>query len=317
LGLNEIRNVTIVGAGTMGHSLAQVFAQAGFAVLLNDVKPEILEKAGSLIASNLKTLVELRLISEEDAAAAGNRIRTTASLKEAGREADFVIEAVVEDAGVKKEMFAALDRICPAHAILASNTSYLDIFKFVETGRPDKVVITHWFAPPHIVPLVEIVRGPRTSAETVEKMKDLMIRVGKKPIVISKFLPGFIANRLQSALNREVLFLLDNGYAGAVDLDEATKASFALRMPILGLVKRFDFTGLDLTQKILRNRQYTPPPDIDRSPSVDRLVAQGKLGVKSGSGFYEYGGRSPEEIMKERDIKLIRLRELLKELGEL
>lgn len=317
MGLNEIRNVTIVGAGTMGHSLAQVFAQAGFAVLLNDVKPEILEKAGSLIASNLKTLVELRLISEEDAAAAGNRIRTTASLEEAGREADFVIEAVVEDAGVKKEMFAALDRICPAHAILASNTSYLDIFKFVETGRPDKVVITHWFAPPHIVPLVEIVRGPRTSAETVEKMKDLMIRAGKKPIVISKFLPGFIANRLQSALNREVLFLLDNGYAGAEDLDEATKASFALRMPILGLVKRFDFTGLDLTQKILRNRQYTPPPDIDRSPSVDRLVAQGKLGVKSGSGFYEYGGRSPEEIMKERDIKLIRLRELLKELGEL
>ena len=101
----------------------------------------------------------------------------------------------------------------PAHAILASNTSYLDIFKFVETRRPDKVIITHWFAPPHIVPLVEIVRGPQTSSETVETVKALMIRVGKKPIVISKFLPGFIANRLQSALNREVLFLLDNGYA--------------------------------------------------------------------------------------------------------
>ena len=223
----------------------------------------------------------------------------------------------MEDAAVKKEMFATLDRFCPGHAILASNTSYLDIFKFVETRRPDKVIITHWFAPPHIVPLVEIVRGPQTSAETVEAVKDLMIRVGKKPIVISKFLPGFIANRLQSALNREVLFLLDNGYAGPEDIDEATKASFGLRMPIVGLVKRFDFTGLDLTQKVLRNRQYTPPPDIDRSPSVDRLVAQGKLGVKTGSGFYEYGGRSSEEIMKERDIKLIKLRELLKELGEL
>jgi 3-hydroxybutyryl-CoA dehydrogenase len=301
----------------MGHSLAQVFAQAGCLVRLNDVKEEILAKAQSLIASNLRTLVELRLLSEKEAAASLDRIRPTTKIAEASREADFVIEAIVEDAGAKKEMFATLDRLCPAHAILASNTSYLDVFKFVETRRPDKVVITHWFAPPHIVPLVEIVRGPETSPETVEKMKELMIRVGKKPIVISKFLPGFIANRLQSALNREVLFLLDNGYAGAEDLDEATKSSFALRMPVVGLVKRFDFTGLDLTQKILRNRQYTTPPDIDRSPSVDRLVAQGKLGVKTGSGFYEYGGRSPEEIMKERDIKLIRLRELLKELGEL
>jgi 3-hydroxybutyryl-CoA dehydrogenase len=128
-----------------------------------------------------------------------SRIHPTSKIEEAGREADFVIEAIVEDAAVKKEMFAALDRFCPGHAILASNTSYLDIFKFVETRRPDKVIITHWFAPPHIVPLVEIVRGPQTSAETVEAVKELMIRVGKKPIIISKFLPGFIANRLQSA----------------------------------------------------------------------------------------------------------------------
>ena len=315
--MREIQNVTIVGAGTMGHSLAQVFAQAGCQVWLNDVKEDILAKAKSLIASNLKTLVELRILTEKDAAAALNCIHTTSKIEEAGRGADFVIEAIVEDATVKKEMFAALDRFCPAHAILASNTSYLDIFKFVETRRPDKVIITHWFAPPHIVPLVEIVRGPQTSPETVEVVRGLMIRIGKKPIVISKFLPGFIANRLQSALNREVLFLLDNGYAGAEDIDEATKASFGLRMPILGLVKRFDFAGLDLAQKVLRNRQYAPPPDIDRSPSVDRLVAQGKLGVKTGGGFYEYGGRSSEEIMKERDIKLIKLRELLKELGEL
>jgi 3-hydroxybutyryl-CoA dehydrogenase len=315
--MKEIRNVTIVGAGTMGHSLAQVFAQAGCRVRLNDVKEVILTKAKSLIASNLKTLVELGLSTEKDAAASLGRIHPTAKIEEAGREADFVIEAIVEDAGVKKEMFATLDRVCPAHAILASNTSYLDIFKFVETRRPDKVLITHWFAPPHIVPLVEIVRGPETSSETVEAIRDLMVRIGKKPIVISKFLPGFIANRLQSALNREVLFLLDNGFAGPEDIDEATKASFGLRMPIVGLVKRFDFTGLDLTQKVLRNRQYAPPPDIDRSPSVDRLVAQGKLGVKTGSGFYEYGGRSSEEIMKERDVKLIKLRELLKGLGEL
>jgi len=315
--MNEIQNVAIVGAGTMGHSLAQVFAQGGYDVWLTDVKEEILSKAKSLIGANLQTLVELKLLLEKDAAKALTRLHTTTRIEEAGRNADFVIEAIIEDTSAKKEMFKTLDRVCPAHAILASNTSYLDIFKFVETGRPEKVLITHWFAPPHIVPLVEIVRGPQTSAEVVEAVKALMIKVGKKPIVISKFLPGFIANRLQSALNREVLFLLDNGYATAEDIDWATKASFGLRMPIVGLVKRFDFTGLDLTQKILRNRQYEPPQGMDHSPSIDRLVAQGRLGAKTGAGFYNYGGRSPEEIMKERDLKLIKLRELLKELGEL
>lgn len=315
--MTAIRNVTIVGAGTMGHSLAQVFAQAGYNVWLNDLNEEILAKARSLISANLQTFVEMGLLQKGQPASILNRIKTTTKIAEAGENADFVIEAIIEDQAAKKEMFKALDQICPPAAILASNTSYMDIFKFVETKRPDKVLITHWFAPPHIVPLVEIVRGPATSQETVDTVKALIIAAGKKPIVISKFLPGFIANRLQSALGNEVLFLLDNGYASAEDIDTATKASFGLRMPILGLVKRMDFTGLDLSQKILSNATYKIPPQQTQSKTIDQLVAQGKLGVKTGSGYYEYGGRSTEEIMKERDIKLIKLREFLKELGEL
>jgi 3-hydroxybutyryl-CoA dehydrogenase len=315
--MTEIRNVTIVGAGTMGHSLAQVFAQGGCKVRLNDVSEQILTQAKSLIASNLKTLVELGTVKKEEESSILRRIQTTTKIEEAGKDADFVIEAIIEDEGAKKEMFARLDKVCPPAAILASNTSYMDIFKFVRTGRPGKVLITHWFAPPHIVPLVEIVRGPETSEETVETVKALILKMRKKPIVITKFLPGFIANRLQSALGNEVLHLLDEGYATPEDIDIATKASFALRMPILGLVKRMDFTGLDLSQKIISNATYKVPPQKTKSKSVDRLVGAGKLGVKTGSGFYEYGGRSTEEIMKERDIKLIRLREFLKEMGEL
>ena len=315
--MNKIRNVTIVGAGTMGHSLAQVFAQGGYNVWLNDITEKILAKAKSLISSNLQTFVEMGLLEKTQPDIILNRIHTTPKIEDAGKNADLVIEAIIEDEAAKKEMFKTLDKVCPPKAILASNTSYMDIFKFVETKRPDKVLITHWFAPPHIVPLVEIVRGPATSQETVEVVKALIIAVGKKPIVISKFLPGFIANRLQSALGNEVLFLLDNGYASAEDIDTATKASFGLRMPILGLVKRMDFTGLDLSQKILNNATYQIPTQKTRSKTVDQLVAQGKLGVKTGSGYYEYGGRSTEEIMKERDIKLIKLREFLKELGEL
>ena len=315
--MKDIKNITIVGAGTMGHSLAQVFAQAGYQVWLTDVKEEILAKAKTLIAANMKTPIELGLLTEKEAAAAVDRVRTTVKIEEACREADFVIEAIVENADAKKTIFASLDTLCPPHTILASNTSYLDIYKYVETRRPDKVVITHWFAPPHIVPLVEIVCGAQTSPETVQTVKDLISKVGKKPIVISKFLPGFIANRLQSALNREVLFLLDNEFASGEDIDIAAKASFGFRMPIIGLVKRMDFTGLDLMQQVLHNQQTKAAPDIDHSPSVDRLVAQGKLGAKSGSGFYDYGGRSSAEIMKERDIKLYKLKELLQELGEL
>jgi len=301
----------------MGHSLAQVFAQGGYAVWLTDVNEAILSKARSMIASNLRTLVETGCFPQEEVPAALDRIHTTTRTEEAGRDADFVIEAVIEDIATKKDLFKDLDRVCPAHAILASNTSYLNIFEFVEASRPEKILITHWFAPPHIVPLVEIVCGPQTSQATADTVRDLMLQLGKKPIVISKFLPGFIANRLQSALTQEVLFLLDNGYATAEDIDEAAKNSFALRTPIVGLVKRFDFAGLDLTQKILRNRQYEPPRLIDHSPSVDRLVAQGKLGAKTGRGFYDYGNRTTEEITKERDAKLIKLREFLKELGEL
>ena len=315
--MREIREVTIVGAGTMGHSLAQVFAQGGYSVWLNDIEDGILTKAKSLIASNLKTLVEVGLVEKNQQSPILNRIETTTKIEEAGKNADLVIEAIIEDQAAKKDMFKTLDRICPPGAILASNTSYMDIFKFVETKRPDKVLITHWFAPPHIVPLVEIVRGPETSQETVDIIKTLLTKLGKKPIVISKFLPGFIANRLQSALSNEVLHLLDNGYASPEDIDTATKASFGLRMPILGLVKRMDFAGLDLTQKIKSNAFYKVPPQQTRSKTVDQLVAQGRLGVKTGSGYYEYGGRSTEEIMRERDIKLIKLREFLKEMGEL
>jgi 3-hydroxybutyryl-CoA dehydrogenase len=312
-----IKTVAVVGAGTMGHALAQVFAQGGYAVRLADVDEAVLVKARRMIASNLKTLAETGCFPEGEIPAALGRIRTTTRVEDAGRDADLVVEAVIEDIAAKKELFKTLDRVCPAHAILASNTSYLNIFEFVETNRPEKVLITHWFAPPHIVPLVEIVCGPRTSQATTATVRGLMLQLGKKPIVISKFLPGFIANRLQSALTQEVLFLLDNGYATAEDIDEAAKNSFALRTPIVGLVKRFDFAGLDLTQKILRNRRYEPPRLIDHSPSVDRLVAQGKLGAKTGCGFYDYGNRTPEEITKERDVKLIRLRAFLKEVGEL
>jgi 3-hydroxybutyryl-CoA dehydrogenase len=315
--MKAIRTVAVIGAGTMGHSLSQVFAQAGFQVWLNDLQEEILSRARKRIASNLTTQVEMGLLEKEQEGGVLERIQATTRIEEACAGADFVIEAIIENQAAKKEVFATLDKVCPPRTILASNTSSLDIFKFVETGRPEKVLMTHWFVPPHIVPLVEVVRGPETSQNTVDAVKALLIQAGKKPIVLSKFLPGLIANRLQGALTREMLFLLDNGYATPEDIDVATKYSFGMRMPILGLAKKVDLAGVDQIQRSYRAVFHQSPPTQPNSETLDRLVAQGRYGIKSGRGFFDYGGRSPEEIMKELDVKLIKLREFLKENGEL
>jgi 3-hydroxybutyryl-CoA dehydrogenase len=312
-----MNNVAIIGAGTMGHSLAQVFAQGGYQVSLNDVSEEILQQARRLIATNLETLCGAGLFDPaEKAGVLEERIACTTDLATAVAASELVIEAIVEEPEAKKGLFSELDRLCPPEAILASNTSYLDIYQFVETKRPGNVIITHWFAPPHIVPLVEIVPGPQTTPDTVTTVKKVLDGLGKQTIVLKKFLPGFIANRLQAALSLEVYHLLDNGYATPEDIDMATKASFGLRIPILGLVKRADFAGLDLVQRVLKNKSYSPPQVRGRSEILDSMVSQGRLGVKTGKGFYDYGDSPIEEILRKRDIKLLKLREFLADLGE-
>jgi 3-hydroxybutyryl-CoA dehydrogenase len=308
----KMEKAAVIGAGTMGHCLAMVFAQKGYRVGLTDTTQAVLSRAKDLIAANLKTLAQAGFFDlKERDEVVEERITYTTDLAAALSQAGFVTEAIFEDPAVKKEIFAALDRLAPPEAILASNTSYLDIYKFVETGRPDKVLITHWFAPPHIIPLVEIVPGPQTSPETVAFVKQMLDGLGKETIVLKKFLPGFIANRLQAAINLEVLRLLDEGYATAEDLDKAVKASFALRMPLIGVVQRMDFTGLDMMRRALANKTYQPPEVRGRSDTLDKLIAQGRKGVMSGKGFYDYQGKSTEEILRKRDLALLKVRAFL------
>ncbi len=310
-----MHNIAVVGAGTMGHGIALAFSSAGYNVAVNDSSPEMLKLAEKLNEGNARTLVEAGLITSEDCTAIlYKRIFYTDDLAKALSGADLVIEAVVEKAEIKKKLFRELDRLAPPNAILASNTSFLDIYQFVKTGRPDKVIISHWLAPPHIMPLVEIVKGPETSEETVTATKEVLRKIGKETIVLSKFLPGFLFNRLQSAITMEVYNLLDNGYATAEEIDSVARTCFGLRMPILGLVQRLDFNGLDLVQRNLENRSYQPAPWPGHSTSLDNLVSGGKLGVKSGQGFYDYRNKSIEETLRNRDIKILRLKRFLEEL---
>lgn len=306
-----MEKIAVIGAGTMGHCFAMLFAQGGHQVCLNDTSEDILGRAKRLISANLETLAQAGVFDLKERPAVEARIKCTTDLAQATAGADLVLEAIIEDVEAKKELFRELDRLAPPDAVLASNTSYLDIYKYVETGRPEKLIITHWFAPPHIIPLVEIVPGPRTSPETVAFTKEILDRLGKTTIVLKKYLPGFIANRLQMAMNLEVLNLLDNGYATAEEIDTAVKSGFALRTPLIGVVQRFDFTGMGMMQRALKNKTYQPPEVRGRSDAVDALVAQGRMGVMSGQGFYDYQGRSTEEVLRERDIKLLKLKNFL------
>jgi 3-hydroxybutyryl-CoA dehydrogenase len=299
-----IKRVLVVGAGTMGHSLAMVFAQGGYDVDLVDVNPELLTKALSLIRSNLETLSQMNMITSHSIPKTLKRIHPSTSLDVAAK-ADFVIEAISENPKAKRKLFQSLDQICPSRTILASNTSYLNIFTLVKTKRPQKVLITHWWAPPHLIPLVDVVKGPQTSKETVETIRRLLVKLGKTPVVMKKFIPGYIVNRLQRAMAREIFHLLDHGYATAKDIDTAMKNSLGIRIPVVGVVQRYDFTGLDLALSFEKNpsihlvsRNITPK-------TLARLVKKGHLGVKSGKGFYDYPSKRMSDVLRDRDTKLI------------
>ena len=303
----NISKVLIVGAGTMGHALAQSFAQAGYQVSLVDQTQKILDKALTLVESSLNTAAQEALLDRSQIPTILERITPTTSLEEGGHEVDIAVEAVVEDMQTKKEVFAQMDVHCPPRALLASNTSFLNIFDFVETSRPDKVLIAHWYAPPQLMPLVEVIKGPQTDEASVELMAQILRKMGKRPVVMQKFIPGFIINRLQVAFQREVHFLLDSDYVTPQELDDAAKYGLALRMMAVGIVQRMDFGGLDVSVRNLENPNIQPT-SLDYKPKkIFDLVKQGHLGVKSGKGFYDYTARSEAEFYRKRDIGLITL----------
>ncbi|MDI7260200.1 MAG: 3-hydroxyacyl-CoA dehydrogenase family protein [Thermodesulfobacteriota bacterium] len=310
--MDWIKRILIVGAGTMGHSIAMVFAQGGYEVDLVDLEEDILRKALRLIRSSLQTLNEAKMADVRATPEILGRIHPSTSLDVAKR-ADLVIEAITENPKAKKRLFQTLDHLCPSRAIFTSNTSYLNIFQFLKTVRPEKVLIAHWYVPPHLIPLVDMVKGPKTSSETMETVRKLLLKLGKTPIVMKKFIPGYIANRLQRAMAREVFHLLDGGYASPEEIDQAVKNSLGIRIPIVGVVQRYDFTGLDLALTIERNPSIHLVSKDGVPKILTHLVRKGHLGVKSGKGFYDYSSRDIDEVLRERDLKLIKLIRFLKE----
>ena len=308
--LNEIEHVVVVGAGTMGHAIAQVYAQHGFMVDLVDKNPIILKRARKLINSNLSLLIELQKISSNEMSAILNRINLTTELKPCAQRADLVVEAVNEVPNIKKDLLMNLNDYCSENAILASNTSGLNIYDIADVKKPERLIIHHWFCPAYILPLVEIVPGSKTSQETIDFSVKLMEKLGKKPLVMKEYVESFILNRIQRVIFVQIYEMLQKGWATPEQIDFAVKTILGVRLPVQGVVQSQDFTGLNLIldkQKEFRtNKRY---------PQVENLVKQGYLGVKTGKGFYDYQGRSEEEILKKRDKYCIKVLDLLEEIN--
>lgn len=306
--LDEIKRVAVLGAGTMGPGIALTYATYGYEVQIYDSgSSQIIEKAKSVIKTSLKTMVEAGFVQKDKTVDIPGLIKFTNSVNEAVRGAQFIVEAIVENKDAKRRLYEELDGTCSQDAIIASNTSFLNIYELMVPARLRQTIIAHWFAPPHIIPLVEVVKGDKTARETVDTTVELLKAIGKTPVLMEKFVPGFIINRIQLLLGKEIFFLLDNGYISAEQLDLAVKASLAPRMMVLGLVQRYDFTGLDLSARNLENGQYVEPLHDPRPRSLFDRVARGELGVKTGKGFYDYGDKKLEEILKERDINLLKV----------
>ena len=292
--MDKIRNVAVVGAGLMGHGIAQEFAVSGYRVSLNDMSEERLDHARERIRQNLEMLGRS---DEWDGVA--SRITFTGDLRTAVEGADLVIEAITENLDIKRELFAELESICRADTILASNTSTFMPSQLAEaTQNPGRVIVMHYFNPPHIVPLVEVVGGRDTSPETVETVRDLLISQGKKPVVLEKEVLGFIGNRLQAALLRECFALVENGVVRPEDIDTVVTTSFGRRLGVAGVFEVFDAAGADVWYAICEQVM----PDLESStevpPAIARMAESGNFGLKTGRGVYQWPEESAIELRR-------------------
>ncbi len=285
-----IKKISVIGPGMMGHAIAQEFAVAGYEVMLCGRSEERLKLASDKIERSLIELTEWEIISENAIGPSLERLQTTTDLTAAGSSADLIVEAVVEELEVKHELFSKLETICPQDTIFASNTSsMLPSVLAAATRRPDRFLVAHYFNPPYLMPLVEIVRGKETSDATVDVVYNLMKSMGKSPIICQKEAPGFIANRLQLVLWREAFNIVQKGIASPQDVDLAVKNSFGRRLGMVGPFELYEYIdGYDLT---LQCEKYMLP-DMDTSsesyPLLLEKVEKGELGAKTGKGFYEW-----------------------------
>jgi len=296
-------NVVVIGSGVMGPGIAQVFLMGGHRVVMNDIKMEALAEGTKALRNSLNLFVE-KGIADLDVEALMGNFQTMTSLEEAVKDADLVIEAVPEVIPIKQQVYENLDRFCPKDTVIVSNTSALPLPEIFPHFRPGNFFVAHFMNPPQIIPLVEIVKNDKTDPEKVAWLRAELERCGKKPIVINQFVKGFLTNRLQTAMAREALYLYEKGIVSLEDLDIANTACIGFKSAWQGTVETMDYIGLD-TCAFAYNVIF---PDLCNDTTVPAIVGQkvqeGKLGLKTGEGFFKYP-EDHEEVQMKRQAGLL------------
>lgn len=315
--MDDLSHVAVVGAGRMGRGIALVYALDGNRVTLYDVDDDVLAASHDNIKIALETLDDAGHVQQETIDAVLDNVEPLADLDACVREADFVTEATTEDLGVKRTVFERLDEHARDDAILATNTSGLSIDDIAApVSDASRVLGTHWFNPPYIVPLVEIVRGEATDDDAIEIARDLLTSAGKTPIVVQKDIPGFIGNRIQAAMSYEAFSLLARGIATPGDIDKAVKAGFGFRLPVMGIFEKMDQSGLAIHHEVEKHLM----PDLDRdtepNPVITDLLARGETGMDAGKGVYDWTEVDDEAVESARDRTLLSLYETYREASE-
>ncbi|NLJ57926.1 MAG: 3-hydroxyacyl-CoA dehydrogenase family protein [Tissierellia bacterium] len=297
----NIKKIVIAGAGVMGASFAQIFAQYGFNVLLYDIFEESIAKGKKLISMNQQNAIEEGMISHDESQKLLSNISFTMDI-ESFRDADFVIEAIAEKIEIKHEFWKQVSEIAPEEAILTTNTSGLSINKIAEAvHKQERFCGMHWVNPPHIVPLVEIISGDKTTEETLEIVKELALYIERNPVMVKKDIDGFILNRLQYALLREAFYIVENGVASVEDVDDVMKYGLGRRYACIGPFETIDFGGIDIFFNVGSYMFRELSNSTEVSKLLKDLYEDGAYGVKTGKGFYDYSGDKAKKAIEKRD----------------
>ena len=303
--VTDIKKIAVVGVGTMGTGIAQVFAQSGYTVAINDTDHGALERAKSKIKASVTTLLDRHLLTNKEADKILPRIRFIKDLALAVRDADFIVEAINEDLQLKRDLFKRLDHLSPRHTIIASNSSTLSIDEIAEgTKRVRKLILTHFINPPQVIPLVEVARGSKTSQETLSVTLKLLKNAGKRPLVCNKIIPGYLINSFNSAIMFTALSLLSMDVASMEDIDRAFTEALGPRYSVIGPFKTMDLFGLDIIWQGVKSFNANAHND-PRVASIRKLVEAGNFGVKTGKGFYRYDPKSPDRVFQDINGNLV------------
>ncbi|MDA1000364.1 MAG: 3-hydroxyacyl-CoA dehydrogenase family protein [bacterium] len=301
----KIRNIAVIGGGYVGYGVAQKFAQAGYPVAMFNRTAESSRRAMADVAKGIGLFVEAELLSRGEADAALARVRPVTDLEDAVQGADYIAETLIDDLAVKQEAFCRIDAAAPAHAIIASGTSGLRITEIAaRVGRPERCITAHNLTPPSMVPAMEVVGGEKTDPAAVEAAIALLKKVGWEPVRCAE-VPGNIGSRLTTALRREISYIIEQGYATPEAVDTVVR-SLGRLFPVMGMCALSDFTGIDMS---LRSQTHIRPHLDSRpepSPLMEKMVEAGKLGVKSGEGFYRWPPEKVEEFYQARGEELLR-----------